>query len=163
MSRILQVYNKVNEILCECVCVPAVYTHLFQVAQCCSLIALRRGQNAELATIAGVLHDIAYLKAKANNNKIIGLTGYNHAEYSTEIAMEILQELNITTSDENSIICSAIQKHIDKNIVDSPYDEVIKDADVFAHGLSDITGTNFRGISWDNLCTEFGIINPKNT
>lgn len=164
MRRIQQIYNRVNEILHNCDGIPAVYTHLFEVSQSCALIALRRGENAELATIAGVLHDIAYLKSNTNDtNKIIGLSGNNHAEYSSKIAMEILQELNITTSEENDIICSAIQKHSDKNVIDTLFDEVLKDADVFAHGLSDVTGTNFRGVRWDNICKEFGIINPKGT
>ena len=161
MTRITQVYNSVKEILNNSDTIPAVYTHLYQVSQCCALIALRRGKNAELATIAGILHDIAYLKSNEKNSNIIGLTGENHAEYGSQIALEILQELNITTSEENNIICTTIQKHIYKNVIDTPFDEILKDADVLAHGLYNVTGNNFRGIRWDNLCKEFDIINPK--
>jgi HD superfamily phosphodiesterase len=34
------------------------YVHLYGVAQYCVLIALKRGENAELAIMAGMLHDI---------------------------------------------------------------------------------------------------------
>ena len=33
------------------------YVHLYGVSQFCALIALKRKQNAELATMAGMLHD----------------------------------------------------------------------------------------------------------
>ena len=43
------------------------------------------------------------------------------------------------TSDEFStdIICSAIYHHDDKHMVDSPMDELLKDADVIHHTLND--------------------------
>ena len=34
------------------------YMHLYGVSQACVLIALKRGENAELAATAGMLHDI---------------------------------------------------------------------------------------------------------
>lgn len=34
------------------------YVHLYGVAQYCALIALKRGENAELAIMAGMLHDV---------------------------------------------------------------------------------------------------------
>jgi HD superfamily phosphodiesterase len=33
-------------------------SHMVAASQFCALIALKRGENAELATIAGLLHDI---------------------------------------------------------------------------------------------------------
>jgi HD superfamily phosphodiesterase len=132
------------------------------VSQACALIALKRGENAELATIAGLLHDIASLK---NHDiepfKTHGLTSANHAEKGAGIAMEILVGMNITTLQENEIICSAIRKHSDKDVIDTPFDEVLKDADVLAHGISNIDSRNFRGCRWDKVCQEFGIDNLR--
>ena len=34
------------------------YLHLYGVAQACAMLALKRNENAELAIIAGMLHDI---------------------------------------------------------------------------------------------------------
>ena len=37
------------------------------------------------------------------------------------------------------MICSAIYHHGDKLVVDSPFDELLKDADVISHTLNDPT------------------------
>lgn len=158
MNRIKILWVKINETLKRSGDVPPVYNHILQVSQLCTLIALKRGLDAELATMAGALHDIASLRNHdIEPYKVKGLTPQNHAELGADIAMEILVELNITTLEENAIICTAIRKHSDKNTTDSAFDEIIKDADVFAHGLS----YNFRGERWDRLCDEFGIHNPR--
>lgn len=34
------------------------YLHLYGIAQACALLALKRGEDVELAVIAGMLHDI---------------------------------------------------------------------------------------------------------
>ena len=34
------------------------YVHLYGVSQACALLAMKRNENVELATIAGMLHDI---------------------------------------------------------------------------------------------------------
>jgi putative nucleotidyltransferase with HDIG domain len=158
MNRIRILWDKIDETLKRSGEIPPVYYHILQVSQLCTLIALKRGINAELATMAGALHDIASLRNHdIEPYKVKGLTSQNHAQLGSEIANEILEELNITTPDENLIICTAIHKHSDKNIIDSEFDEIIKDADVFAHGLN----FDFRGTRWDKLCDEFGIQNPR--
>ena len=35
------------------------YVHMFGVAQACVLLAMKRGEDVELAAVAGYLHDIA--------------------------------------------------------------------------------------------------------
>lgn len=162
MNRIAELQNKISIILTKINELPPVYMHIHAVSYACALIALKRGENAELATMAGLLHDIASLR---NHDiepfKIHGLTPENHAGKGAEIALEILLELNITSSQENEIICNAIRKHSDKDVIDTPFDEVLKDADVFAHGFYNIDSRNFRGYRWDKVCQEFGINNLK--
>ena len=102
------------------------YVHLYGVAQACALIALKRGQDAELATMTGLLHDI-YSYATMD---II-----DHAQKGAVMAREILESLQITDDDETEMICTAIYTHSDKGSVHSGFDEVLKDADVFQHCL----------------------------
>lgn len=162
MNRITEFQNHINEIFTRISEVPPVYIHMHAVSQVCALIALKRGEDAELATIAGLLHDIASLRNHdIESYKIHGLTSANHAEKGAEIAMEILLAMNITTPQENEIICTAIRKHSDKDVIDTPFDEVLKDADVFSHGISNVALRNFRGLRWDKVCEEFGIDNLR--
>lgn len=151
MGRIEELHKKIDIIFTRINEKPPKYPHLIEVSQACALLALKRGENAELATMAGLLHDIAVLR----NHE--GVTGENHAALSANIAMEILLEMGLTSTEENEIICTAIKKHADKDTMDTGFDEVLKDADVFAHGLSDITQRNFRGYRWDKVCREMGI------
>lgn len=62
--------------------------HLYGVGQACALIALHRGHDrkyAELAEIAGMLHD--YSKYKDDEEE-------NHGERSSVEARSILTEIN---------------------------------------------------------------------
>ena len=102
------------------------YVHLYSVSQICALLAMKRKQNVELAAIAGLLHDIyAY---QTGNRK-------DHAHQGALRARTILQELNLFSEEEIDIITGAIYRHSDKNAVDSPFDEVLKDADALQHFL----------------------------
>ena len=47
--------------------------------------------------------------------------------------------LAITTPEETDVICTAIWHHDSKAEVDGPMDEILKDADVIDHSLSDPT------------------------
>lgn len=135
------VWKVINETL-KRVGMPPVYPHLVQVSQMCVLLALKRGEDAPLAAIAGALHDVASLRSQdVAPYKIEGLTPNNHAEIGAAVAADILTGLNIVPPSEQEKICTAIRLHGNKNIVDSPFDEVLKDADIFAHGL----GFYFRG------------------
>lgn len=102
------------------------YVHLYGVAQFCTLIALKRGENAELATMAGMLHDI-YSYAKMDTK--------DHAHKGAALAREILTLLQITNDNETKMICEAIYNHSEKEAVHSDFSEVLKDADVFQHCL----------------------------
>lgn len=162
MSRIGELRKQINAIFTRIHELPPVYIHICEVAQACALIAAKRGESAELATMAGWLHDIASLRNHdIEPYKVHGLTPQNHAEKGAEIAMEILLAMNMTSAQENEMICVAIRKHSDKSNIDTPFDEVLKDADVFAHGLSDVTAGNFRGSRWDKVCQELGMSNLR--
>jgi len=102
------------------------YVHLYGVAQSCSLVALKRGENVELAVMAGMLHDI-YSYAKMDT--------VDHAHKSAALAREILARLQLTNDDETKIIYDAIYTHSDKELTHSPFDEVVKDADTFQSWL----------------------------
>lgn len=78
----------------------AAYAHLYGVSYMAALIAAKRGEDAELATIAGMLHDIASFI-------LMDVTSANHAEKGAILAFEFLQELNVTSPEENKIICAA--------------------------------------------------------
>lgn len=162
MSRIEELHKKINTIFTRINEMPPKYSHLIEVSQICALLAVKRGENAELATMAGLLHDIAVLRNyDVEPYKIHGVTGENHAVISATIAMEILLDIGLTSTDENEIICDAIKKHADKDNTDTIFDEILKDADVFAHGLRDIALKNFRGYRWDKVCQELSINNCR--
>jgi len=108
------------------------YLHLYGVSQACALIALKRGENVELATMAGMLHD--FHTYKAGNPE-------NHAVLGALLARKILNELNITTPEETDMICSAIHNHSSKGEKFSSFDEILIDADVMQHVLYDYTKT----------------------
>jgi len=162
MGRIWELYKYIDAIFTRINEMPSVYIHMLGVSQACALIAVKRGENAELATMAGLLHDIASLRNHdIEPYKIHGLTSQNHAEKGAEIAMAILLEINLTSEQENEIICKAIRKHSDKGNIDTPFDEVLKDADVFAHGLFNLTDKIFRGDRWDKVCQELDMNNCR--
>jgi len=106
------------------------YVHLYGVSYFCTLIALRRGEDAELATMAGMLHDIYTYKCSYS---------IDHAEKGAVLAREVLTELQITSPAETDLICSAIHNHSDKSGTYSAFDEVLIDADVIQHCLYDFT------------------------
>ena len=127
------------------------YLHLYGVAQACALIALKRGENAELATMAGMLHDIY---SYANLDTI------DHAHKGATLASEILTKLQITNSDETELICGAIYHHSEKDKQYSAFDEVLIDADVLQHCLYNPT---FKVLEkeekrFEHLQIEFGMI-----
>ena len=97
------------------------YLHLYGVSQACALIALKRKEDVELATIAGMLHDIYSYTAMDTKD---------HAHKGSVMAREILISLQNFTDDEIDMICTAIYNHSSKGSKHSSFDEVLIDADV---------------------------------
>jgi HD superfamily phosphodiesterase len=127
------------------------YLHLYGVSQSCAMIALKRNQDVELATMAGMLHDLHSYKAMKTEN---------HAEHGAVLARQILEELSLTTANETDLICSAIRNHSSKAIIHSAFDEVLKDADVLQHCLYNtlFPVMEHEKYRFQNLLTEFGIL-----
>jgi HD superfamily phosphodiesterase len=90
------------------------------------MIAKKRDLDPELASMAAMLHDLYAYESGSYDD---------HAHKGAELARQILGELALTNEDETELICSAIYHHDDKLVVDSPMDEVLKDADVVHHVL----------------------------
>jgi HD superfamily phosphodiesterase len=128
------------------------YLHLYGVSQACVLIALKRNENAELAAIAGMLHDI-YSYAAMDTKE--------HSHKGSVMAREILTDLEVFTENEVDIICSAIYNHSSKGITQSPFDEVLKDADVLQHCLYNplFDVKEHEKARYEKLKSEFGIGN----
>lgn len=129
MDRIEKVRKIVDEILLHMTDAKerrCAYLHLYGVAQACAMLALKRNENAELAVVAGMLHDI-YSYANMDSN--------DHAHKGAEMARNILNTLNIFNEDEKDLICTAIYHHSDKSMVHDWLDEILKDADVMQHVL----------------------------
>jgi len=102
------------------------YLHLYGVSQACALIALKRDEDVELATMVGMLHDLHTYKVGNHDN---------HAVLGALLAKEILDELHLTTPEETDMICAAIHNHSSKSSSFAPFDEVLLDADVMQHVL----------------------------
>ena len=83
----------------------------------------------------------------------------DHARLGAESARQLLAELEITTPEETDIICSAIGHHDSKAVVDAPMDEILKDADVIDHSLSDPTKEvkAHEKARYAKLCEELGL------
>ena len=127
------------------------YAHLYGVSQACALIALKRGENVELATIVGMLHDI-YSYSNADTKE--------HAHKGSAMTREILISMQCFMSDEIEMICSAIYNHSDKESKHSSFDEVLVDSDVLQHCLYNpiIKVAGHEKQRYENLKIEFGLL-----
>jgi len=102
--------------------------HMQAVARFAAMIAERRGLDAELATMIGLLHDIHSLLT-GNTEK--------HAKHGSELARKILTEMELASEEEKEIICTAIRYHSKKQSLHDEYSELAKDADVLSHYYHD--------------------------
>ena len=102
------------------------FVHLYGVAQACAMLALWRGLDPELCTIAGMLHDIWSYKSGDPTD---------HAKLGSVEAQRIMSELGCFSEAETATVGAAIAHHSDKDEVHSDFDELLKDADVLQHHL----------------------------
>ena len=126
------------------------YVHLYGVSLSASLIAEKRHLNAELASMAAMLHDIYAYKTGSYED---------HARRGAEIAKTILDDLGLTTEEETACICHAISRHDSKDERDEPLDEVLKDADVMQHTMQDLSKAvkEKEKARYEALRVEFGL------
>lgn len=88
-----------------------------------TLFAQRRQLDVELLKISALLHDIARFSLN---------TSLHHAKKGADLAREILSNMQQFEKNEIEQICQAIRYHSDKQRVDTPFDEALKDADLLA-------------------------------
>jgi len=104
------------------------FIHLYGVSLTATMLAAQRGFDQELASIAGMLHDLTSYETGDPTD---------HAPRSARRAAEILRSLGFFTKAEVEAIASAIRHHSDKASVHGPFEELLKDADVLQHHLYD--------------------------
>ena len=153
MSRIKDLQKRVQKILKDNMDDnqkrAGAVAHLHGVSLAAVMIAKKRGENPELAAMAGLLHDLYAYRTGTYDD---------HAHKGAVYAREVLEELGATSKEETDIICSAIWHHDSKAEIDSPMDEVLKDADVIHHSLGDPTKEvkEHEKVRYEKLCREFG-------
>jgi len=125
-------------------------SHMYGVARFCTLLAMKRNMNIELATTCGMLHDICYMTGGSSDN---------HAIDGAKQAITVLESVNVYSDDEIKIVATAISRHSDKSTVHEPYDELLKDADVMDHCLynADFPIAEWEAVRYKNLLIEFDI------
>lgn len=106
------------------------FQHAYGVAQCASLLAVKRGIDSDTAYVCGLLHDIYSFKT--------GYTPFHAINGAEMIRVAFKNELrDIFTEEEQKLIKSAVFHHSDKEHLHDEYDEVLKDSDLLQHWLSD--------------------------
>jgi len=154
MSRVKDLQKYIHHVLYKSADDPNEFSkwiaHLHGVALAAAIIAKKRGEDPEIATMAGLLHDVEAYKTGSYND---------HAHLGAELAKKILDKLDITTEEETEIICSAIYHHDDKAGNGSAMDEILKDADVMHHTLGDPSKPvkDHEKERYDKLSEEFGL------
>jgi uncharacterized protein len=129
MDRLEQVRSIVDEMLNQ---QPDVverrcgYVHLYGVSATCGLLALKRGLDVQLATVAGMLHDFSTYQRNDPTD---------HDRLSARTARRVLGEVGLFSEQETEAICQAILHHRAKGEVHAPLDELLKDADALQHYL----------------------------
>ena len=130
MERILKVRDYIDHFLDIIPSVEerkAAIIHTYGVAQLCTMIALKRGLDPELAHISGLLHDVYTYFTRSE---------LCHSISGADMVRTAIRDMNIFTNEEKKIILSAIFYHSDKEHIHDEYDEVLKDADVLQHYCS---------------------------
>ena len=124
--------------------------HLYGVSLAATMIAKKRCHDPEIMSMAAMLHDLHAYESGSYDD---------HAHKGADLARKILNELGLTTDEETDIICSAIGHHDSKAVVDAPMDEILKDADVIDHSLSDPTKEikSHEKARYAKLCEELGL------
>ena len=131
MSRLKELRNYINEQIDQMEDKDertSAIVHLYGVSLAATILAKKRGLDPELASMAGMLHDLYAYKSGSYED---------HAHKGAELARNIIDELKLTDKTETDIICSAIYHHDDKLVTDGLMDELLKDADVISHCLND--------------------------
>ena len=154
MSRLSALRERVYALLAEHLNGPALgdaVAHLEGVAMAAQLLAARRGQEAELAAMAALMHDLAtYTTGDASG----------HAKRGAALARELLDRWALTDAEETERICAAIATHSGKqHVAQDALAELLKDADVLHHSFYDPSWPLFpKDVArYHALCAELGL------
>lgn len=150
MSRIKELQKYVHHVVEDNEKEANQIAHLHGVALAAAILAKKRGVDAELATMAGLLHDLYAYKSGSYDD---------HAHLGSDYARKVLNKLEITTPEETEVVCTAIYNHDSKDTMDGPLDEILKDADVLHHTLGDPTKEvkEHEKARYEKLCVELGL------
>lgn len=96
-----------------------VWSQLSGVSSFASMLAIRRGQDPELAAIAGLLHNYYFVKTRVKS-----FPGHN----SADAIRPILRSSELFSDEEMSIILRSIFYQDDRQRNHGPYEEILKDA-----------------------------------
>lgn len=96
-------------------------THLLGTARICTRLAEDRGENPELAYIAGLLHDVVFYR---NGSPV------NHARLGAAWAEKLLRQLGGFEEGELRAVHNAIYLHSDKHVVHGSFAQLLKEADM---------------------------------
>lgn len=88
-----------------------------------TLLAQRRHLDLELLKISALLHDLALFSYNAS---------FQHAQKGANLARGILEDMKQFEASEIEQVCQAISHHSDKQRIDTPFDEALKDGDLLA-------------------------------
>ena len=106
-------------------------THLQGTALICARLAQARGENPELAYIAGLLH--------CGHDHVLRMG--HHARLGAAWAEKLLRQLGGFAEAEIRVIHDAIYLHSDKTVVHGPFAQLLKEADMRQKDGRDIPGS----------------------
>ncbi len=123
--------------------------HSFGVSLAAVLLAKKRGLDPECAAIAGLLHDLYAYRQQDYED---------HAHKGACLAEEILEMLHVTDKDETEMIVEAIRTHDDLDRTDTPFQELLKDADFIQNKMTNPNAviTPEQTARYERLSKEFG-------
>jgi uncharacterized protein len=112
--------------------------HMYSSSQIAKIIAIKRGLDIEIASIAAALHDIAVVVTKRTKNHAVKAESVanDFIDKYNNVVREDLPKIN---KEERKTIIKAIINHSDKEtFTDDPMVELIKDVDSidrYLHGV----------------------------
>lgn len=104
-------------------------SHTTSVIQWITALAISRHHSVELARIAALFHDYASYTQNCGHEQ--------HAKFSSLLAVQFLEKTGQFKQYEIDNIAFAIRVHSKKDQEDSPFCELLKDADLLASYMED--------------------------
>lgn len=95
--------------------------HMVSSAKIAQLLAIKRGVDPEMAALACTVHDFG---------RIVTGKQKGHAPAGYAPVKDFLKTVGIFSDDEIETMAIATQNHSSKDVVGTPVEEIVKDADV---------------------------------